>query len=145
MTSKMKHFLLASFACLSVPATAAQVGEWTYLLTPGNIGREVSKVGLRNGHNYGQAQLFKEDDGTYLFRLQGVTADECLNTKIPAVVETQEGDLIITPSKRFASCPSLRLVIKIDGSGGVVQQLVGRTSSQSWVTDEGHEYGLKAR
>ncbi|MGJ7489433.1 hypothetical protein [Variovorax sp. ZT4R33] len=142
----MKSIVLAALTASCFSATAAQVGEWTYLLTPGNIGRTASMVGNRNGHIYGQAELFKEEGDSYFFRLRGVTADECLNVKVAAVVDDSEtGQLVITPAKRFPSCPSIRLVIKTNGSGGVVQQLVGKKSSQTWLTDEDHDYGLTPR
>lgn len=131
-------------ACIGC-ANAAQVGEWTYLLTPGNIGRTTSMVGSRNGYTNGQAELFEEGEKQYFFRLRGVTADECLNVKIPASVEVNETEMVVTPGKRFPTCPSIRLVIRRDGKGGVVQQLVGRKGQQSWQTDEDHEYGLVAK
>lgn len=143
---KLKNCLVfAAFAAASLSTYAEQVGEWTYLLTPGNVGRDPGRIGTRNGLTYAQAQLFKEDDGTYRFRLQGAAADPCLNVKIDAEVESRETDLVITPSKRFPSCPSMRMVIKKDGSGGTVQMLMGRKGAQTWETDEDRDYRLTAR
>lgn len=143
---KLRNFIMfAAVAAASMAAQAEQVGEWTYLLTQGNVGRTNSMVGARNGQTYAQAQLFKEDDGSYRFRLQGMTADECLNGKIPAMVESTDTDLVITPSKRFPSCQAMRLVVKKDGSGGVVQLLMGKKNEQSWVTDDEHDYRLTSR
>lgn len=145
MFLRLKSLFIAALAASCLSADAAQIGEWTYLLTPGNIGRTSGMSGNRNGLVYGQAQLFKEDGDGYYFRLQGVVADDCLNVKVPATVDEAAGELVITPSKRFPSCSSIRLVIKTDGSGGVVQQLVGRKGNQTWATDEEHEYKLTPR
>ena len=127
---------------LATVTHASQAKEWVYLLNPGNLGRSNNLKSQSSVSNLGVAQLFEDSPGSFTFRLQGSAADECLNVLQPAEVVRTATDLTITPEKRFASCPSLRLVIKNDGSGGEVQQQVGKRGNQTWEGDTDRSYGL---
>lgn len=143
MTSKIKTVVLAVALAACLPALAqATTKEWTYFQQPGSLASDSRETARPGGAPFARAQLFREEDGTYLFRLQGVAVDLCYNGKNPAKVENEKAVLTITPQPKFVNCPRIRLIINQDGSGGVVQVELGKPASGKWATDEDHEYRL---
>lgn len=99
----------------------------------------------RPGSGKNKAELFKEKDGSYTFRIRGNTAPPCFSTAEPAKVEENDATWTITPTGRFANCEKIRFVIKKDGTGGIQQNLMGKRNATYWEDDENLNIGLTAR
>ena len=137
-----KTFFLAVLLSLTFSAQAQQTEwAWNYQMN----GVSSASGTQRPGSGQNKAELFKEKDGTYTFRIRGNTAPACFSTAEPAKVEETEATWTITPTGRFANCEKIRFVIKKDGSGGIQQNLVGKKGNTGWEEDENTNLGLTAR
>lgn len=138
---------LALLAAVVATASAAQAStktEWNFYMEANSIGT-TSMAAFFPGYKQSRAQLFQDTNGAYTFRLQGPSVDLCFSQEMDATVEKTSTELIITPAPKMRNCPQIRLVINSNGSGGVVQQNIGKRGAIVWQTDEDHNYDLTPR
>lgn len=122
--------------------SASAAAEWDFLLPPNSFAANI-KANLNPGYRRAKAQLFQEG-AAYSFRVQGAGVDECLDREMPASVEKSAETTTITPEPPMKACPRIRLVIKNDGTGGLLQVKAGKRNAETWVDDE-NDYGLTKR
>jgi len=132
--------LTLAFALVS-PAALAANQEWDYQLS--GVSPASGTQRPTSGKNI--AELNQSKDGSYEFRIRGNTAPSCYKSFRTTQVDKADGTLVITPEPLFGNCERIRLVVKLDGSGGVQQQLIGKKPNQSWQDEEVQGYGLTAR
>lgn len=145
--SKMKALIAAAVVAIFASAGSAYAStksEWNYTMEPNSIGSNFMAAFVP-GFKHSKAQLFQDKDGSYTFRLQGQSVDACFSQEIDATVMRTDTELTIVPAPRLRNCPQIRLVIKLDGTGGVVQTNIGKKGAIAWQTDEDHDYGLTPR
>lgn len=139
----MKKLTTLVLALVFTLSAHAQTNEWAWNYQFNGVSSASGTQ--RPGSGMNKAELFKEKDGTYTFRIRGNTAPTCFATAEPAKVEETDTTWTITPTGRFANCEKIRFVIKKDGSGGVQQNLMGKKTASYWEDDENTNYGLTAR
>ena len=124
-------------------ALAATSGEWTFD-TGTNTVFSNRYSSTNPGYRKAKAQLYKDGDAGYSFIIRGTGVDDCFSREVAATVERTAALTTITPTLAMRNCPKVRYVIRNDGSGGFVQLLTGKRSSEAWTTDEENSYGLNA-
>lgn len=127
--------LVFAAAWISLPV-AAQPQVWEYRA----YGRD-PHTGQYNKERFlsGTVSVQEKDGAAHLNLNIARHSDVCFRGDLPATVERSAENTTITVPGRIANCPTFRLVIRSDGSGGVRELQRG----DKWVND-GFDHGLKA-
>lgn len=79
----------------------------------------------------GYITLKQTPDGKAQFRMFAGRLDTCMDGVVDAEVAKTEATTVITVGPRLSGCPTLRFVVKNDGTGGHREVLQG----ENWVRD----------
>jgi hypothetical protein len=133
MARRILLVLLAILACAAAPAWSQGrkvVGEWDYVYY-NNDGKPTGA---------GIVQLLREGDAHKLRFTAQTDLHVCLRRDLPAKVAKEGGKTVVTAPSELHSCPSFRLVLNPDGTGGVREM---QAKSGEWRAD-GKDRSLRA-